>query len=290
MGGGGKIGDPKDMATGAFLQCVEAASLGMPFEVWKTRMGRFRNEGNAEAIRAIIAKDGVGGFWKGTSAKMVESATKGAILLYAKEAILQSMEVGGFSPGFSGICAGAGGGLAQVSVMGPCTFLVTAVVTGKDVSVMKKASEVWAAQGIKGFYPGGVALAFRQSSNWASRQGFTEIIRDYAKSYRAAAGSDFRQHKLSKTDEALCGLSGGILSTWNQPFEVARIQAQAAASEGKPSISMAATMKNIVAESGMTGLYKGIVPRMCLGAWQTLFMVTGAKIVKEKIDMMSKSH
>ena len=34
MGGGGKIGNPKDLATGAVLQCVEAATLGMPFEVW----------------------------------------------------------------------------------------------------------------------------------------------------------------------------------------------------------------------------------------------------------------
>ena len=36
--------DPKWQALrmGATLQCVEAATLGMPFEVWKTRMGRFR--------------------------------------------------------------------------------------------------------------------------------------------------------------------------------------------------------------------------------------------------------
>ena len=144
MGGGGKIGDPKDMATGAVLQCIEAASLGMPFEVWKTRMGRFRNEGNLEAIRAILAKDGVGGFWKGTGAKMVESASKGAILLYAKEAILMGMETGSFSPGVSGICAGAGGGLAQVSVMGPCTFLVTAVV--RNHSFEKTAANVYTIQ------------------------------------------------------------------------------------------------------------------------------------------------
>lgn len=46
--------------------------------------------------------------------------------------------------------AGAGGGVCQVVVMGPCTFLVTAVVTGgKDVSVTQKAAEVWNAKGIK---------------------------------------------------------------------------------------------------------------------------------------------
>lgn len=47
--------------------------------------------------------------------------------------------------------AGAGGGVCQVVVMGPCTFLVTAAVTGgdKNVSVAAKAAEVWSTKGIK---------------------------------------------------------------------------------------------------------------------------------------------
>ena len=34
-------GSWKDVRNGALLQTVEAASLGLPFEVWKTRMGRY---------------------------------------------------------------------------------------------------------------------------------------------------------------------------------------------------------------------------------------------------------
>ena len=34
---------------------------------------------------------------------------------------------------------------------------------------------------LQGFYPGGTAIAFRQMTNWASRQGFTEFVRDRAK-------------------------------------------------------------------------------------------------------------
>ena len=44
---------------------------------------------------------------------------------------------------------------------------------------------------------------------------------------------------------------------------------------------MPGVMKLVVAESGFTGLFTGLVPRVCLGIWQTLFMVTGAKLVKE---------
>lgn len=113
----------------------------------------------------------------------------------------------------TGILGGMGGGICQVSVMGPCTFLVTAqvrssslsfcfyslvleacdyrgddsavlwemetfnthyyekVTGGPGKSVLSIASETWNSKGLKGFYPGGTAIAFRQATNWASRQG-----------------------------------------------------------------------------------------------------------------------
>jgi hypothetical protein len=84
--------------------------------------------------------------------------------------------------GSIGILAGAGGGVSQVLVMGPCTFLVTGAVTGdQSVSTVQRIQRTWAAQGIKGFYPGGTAIAFRQATNWASRQGFTEFVREQMK-------------------------------------------------------------------------------------------------------------
>lgn len=268
------------MALGAFIQCAEAASLGMPFEVWKTRMGRFRNEGTFEAFGNVYREGGVGGFWRGTSAKMVESATKGAILLFSKELILGQCQANGMGQTLSGVLAGAGGGICQTTVMGPCTFLVTAVVVGgKDVSIIGKAKETWAAKGLKGFYPGGTAIAFRQASNWASRQGFTEFFR--GKIAESRYGNT--KAKLTKSEEAAAGCLGGALSCWNQPFEVARIQMQAAASAGEQSRSMVQTFGLIVKEQGPQGLFAGIVPRVGLGVWQTLFMVTGAKIIKEYI-------
>lgn len=160
----------KDARNGAVLQMIEAASLGMPLEVWKTRMGRFRNESTIEAFNKVHASGGGGvmglrAFWAGTSAKLVESASKGAVLMFSKE-MLRDMCLGlQISPTVSGFIAGAGGGVCQVSVMGPCTFLVTSVVTGdKNVSMMQHMRRTWSAKGIAGFYPGGVAIAFRQVS------------------------------------------------------------------------------------------------------------------------------
>jgi len=210
----------------------------------------------------------------------VESASKGAILLFAKESLISVCMKADMNPALSGILAGAGAGVAQTTVMGPCTFVVTAVVTGsKEQGVMSVVGKTWGEKGIKGFYPGGSAIAMRQATNWASRQGFTEFFR----SKMAVLRHDDPKAKLSVGEEAACGVLGGATATWNQPFEVARITMQAAANEGKPALGMGTTMANIVKESGVGGLFTGIVPRIGLGIWQTLFMVTGAKLVKEHL-------
>lgn len=50
----------------------------------------------------------------------------------------------------AGVVAGAGGGLCQVSIMGPCTFLVTGAVTGdRSVSTTQRIQRTWTAHGFK---------------------------------------------------------------------------------------------------------------------------------------------
>jgi hypothetical protein len=63
---------------------------------------------------------------------------------------------------------------------------------------------------------------FRQGTNWASRQGFTDYFRNLMKDYKfkdsnVTTAADV---KLSVAEESLAAICGGALSTWNQPFEV----------------------------------------------------------------------
>ncbi len=163
---------------------------------------------------------------------------------------------------------------------------------------------------MKGFYPGGTAIAFRQATNWASRQGFTEAVRErcahaqrmcvitlasvlmlllhacFRRRFKVLFHGDAKA-KLTKAEEVSAGVVGGTLACWNHPFEVARIEAQARAAAGQPSLSMVNVMRLVVAESGVTGLFTGLVPRIGLGIWQTLFMVTGAKIVRFQQRVLS---
>lgn len=119
-----------DVRNGAILQMSEAATLGLPFEVWKTRMGRFRNESTGQAFRNVYndvggSAPGVKAFWRGFAPKMIESASKGAVVLVVKEAIIEVATAGGISPFTAALIGGACGGIAQTSVMGPCTYVVS---------------------------------------------------------------------------------------------------------------------------------------------------------------------
>lgn len=257
----------------------------MPLEVWKTRMGRHRNETTVEAFKNVYRRAGGGfagvqAFWAGTSAKLFESASKGAILMLSKEMIKDTCVSVGVGKTAAGFIAGAGGGVCQVVVMGPCTYLVTSMVNGeRGMSLSSSIARTWRAHGLVGFYPGGVAIAWRQATNWASRQGFTDFARSLIARYKHGdAGA-----KLSVGEEVAAGIIGGGVSCWNHPFEVARIEAQSRAVSGESKRGMIAIMKQVHGEQGIAGLFKGVIPRIGLGIWQTLFMVTGAHLIRRYV-------
>jgi hypothetical protein len=57
----------------------------------------------------------------------------------------------------------------------------------------------------QGFYPGGTAIAIRQMTNWASRQGFTEAVRDQ---FKLRLHGD-KKARLTKAQEVASGILGG---------------------------------------------------------------------------------
>ena len=125
-------------------------------------------------------------------------------------------------------------------------------------------------------------MGLRQASNWALRQGLADGLTN---SYSRRKGGP-----LTPFESIMCGLSGGALACINQPFEILRIRVQARHAEGDASANTTNTAKIIWAESGLRGFYAALVPRMCLSAYQTLFMVTFAAMVKEKIKQFDSTR
>lgn len=235
-----------------------------------------------QVFQALLKERGIRGFWTGCSARMVEGFFSGAVLLAGKETLRRSLMASpmvrkAVPPALIGFIAGAAGGAAQALVMAPTSFLVTATTAKDGHSVLEAAREVWSQRGLRGIYSGSAAVAARQATNWASRQGFTELVRPRI-SIQGVPG------------EIVAGCLGGALSCWNTPFEVSRIHAQSKMYLGNKSTSkkgtksesssLYSTMQQIYQQEGMGGLYVGLAPRIVQACYQTVFLVCIPRLVE----------
>jgi len=288
----------RNLARGSALKMIADLGGGLPFEVWKSSVVMEHINANKSSkqqqqqqkppsndfliLQRILNSDrGIAALWSGCSARMVEGFFSGAVLLTAKEALRKSFAkpipfvFGGtktLPPNIAGFLSGAGGGAAQAIIMAPCSLLVTATAANGG-SVWDAAKDVWCNHGLRGVYRGSSAVAARQATNWASRQGFTELIRP-------------RIGISGIGGEILAGCLGGTLSAWNTPFEVARIESQSNSfskhssdEDGSNDEGLFGTMSGIVERRGIGGLYTGLIPRIGQACYQTVFLVTIPRIL-----------
>ncbi|SBT82568.1 mitochondrial carrier protein, putative [Plasmodium ovale] len=299
----------KNLLNGSILHCLETATLGMPLEAWKTRMCIYRNENTVTSFFKIYNK-GLGQFYAGFNAKLIESGSKGSVLLLSKEKIIKICNDLNINSTTSGFIGGACGGICQSLVMTPCTFFITASVENK-INYRDKIFSIFQNGGISTLYKGNTAMCLRQGTNWASRQGITEWIRsmfierkkkkmekegheedtrknDDGQVYKIKENYTNNSHltrrkdayNLTPTEEILCGVIGGSLSVWNNPFDVIRVYMQNSANKNI-KLTFSQSFCNLYKEGGILYLYKGVIPRCFLCIWQTLFMVTGIKILNK---------
>ena len=132
--------------------------------------------------------------------------------------------------------------------------------------------------GLAGFYPRGTAIAFRQATNWASRQGFTEFVRARFK----LAFHDGRADDADEGGGSLRGRArwhGGVLEP---PVRGGENRGADARQRGKArGVDGDGDAKH--REGRRDRRVVQIAPRVALGIWQTLFMVTGAKLIKDEL-------
>lgn len=110
--------------------------------------------------------------------------------------------------------------------------------------------------------------------------GFARLAESSIRSFRGKGEND----KLGALDKILASSIGGALATWNQPIEVVRVEMQSMsknASKNRPAkLTIFNTLGFIYKENGIKGLYRGVTPRIGLGIWQTICMVSFADYVK----------
>lgn len=132
------------------------------------------------------------------------------------------------------------------------------------------------------------------------RMGFARLAETSIRKIKGKSETD----SLGAMDKILASTIGGALATWNQPIEVVRVEVctfgfnsylsgshvlakmqsmakNATANVNRPAkLTVMNTLAFIYKENGIKGLYRGVTPRIGLGIWQTICMVSFADYVK----------
>ncbi|TFK77233.1 mitochondrial carrier [Pluteus cervinus] len=277
-----------NIAVGGIMNMVEVTTLGQPLEVIKTQMAANRSQSMAQALSAVWSRGGFVGFYQGLIPwAWIEASTKGAVLIFAASEVETIGLNAGMGPGMAGLLGGMTGGVAQAyATMGFTTCMKTVEITRhKQAATGAKPQSTWAVfadiyrrEGLAGVNKGVNAVAVRQCTNWGSRMGFARLAESSIRKVRGKSETD----SLGALDKVLASSIGGALATWNQPIEVIRVEMQSMAKSpnrpAKPTIMN--TLSYIYRENGLKGLYRGVTPRIGLGIWQTVCMVSFADYVK----------
>ncbi|KZT72773.1 mitochondrial carrier [Daedalea quercina L-15889] len=279
-----------NIAVGAIMNMV--TTLGQPLEVLKTQMAANRSQSMFQAVQTVWSRGGVLGFYQGLIPwAWIEASTKGAVLLFTASEVESKAVAFGMSPGAAGLVGGMTGGIAQAyATMGFCTCMKTAEITRhKQAAAGAKPPSTWVVfmdiyrrEGIKGINKGVNAVAVRQMTNWGSRMGFARLAETSIKKLKGKGENE----KLTPLEKIASSSIGGALATWNQPIEVVRVEMQSMAKSAsvdpkRPAkATILSTLQYVYRENGIKGLYRGVTPRIGLGIWQTVCMVSFADYVK----------
>jgi len=279
-----------NIAVGGIMNMFEVTTLGQPLEVLKTQMAANRSQGMSQAIATVWSRGGIKGFYQGLIPwAWIEASTKGAVLMLAASEIESRSMKSGISPAVAGLLGGMGGGIAQAyATMGFCTTMKTVEITRhKQAAIGVKPMSTWAVfgdiyrrEGIRGINKGVNAVAVRQCTNWGSRMGFARLAETWIRGLRGKKEGE----SLGALDKIASSTIGGALATWNQPIEVVRVEMQSAlkntAADRPAKLTVFNTFAYIYRNNGLKGLYRGVTPRIGLGIWQTICMVSFADYVK----------
>lgn len=278
------------------MNLFEVTTLGQPLEVLKTQMAANRSQTMPQAAATVWSRGGFKGFYQGLIPwAWIEAGTKGAVLLFAAAEIENAAVGYGVSPAAAGLLGGMGGGIAQAyATMGFCTTMKTAeitrhkaVLTGneKPPSTWKVFADIFRKEGFKGINKGVNAVAVRQCTNWGSRMGFARLAEQSIRKSQGKSASD----PIGAWEKIAASSIGGALGTWNQPIEVVRVEMQSmakqAANSNRPAkLTVFNTLAYIYKEGGIKALYRGVTPRVGLGIWQTVCMVSFADYVRAWVN------
>ncbi|KAF8078758.1 mitochondrial carrier domain-containing protein [Lyophyllum atratum] len=257
---------------------IQVTTLGQPLEVLKTQMAANRSQSMWQACKTVWSRGGLAGYYQGLIPwAWIEASTKGAVLVFTASEVETASLGAGINPAFAGLLGGMAGGVAQAyATMGFTTCMKTVEITRhKTAATGAKPPSTWAVFADIYRREGLAGVAVRQCTNWGSRMGFARLAESSIRKIKGKSETE----SLGAIDKITAATIGGALATWNQPIEVVRVEMQSMA-KGAANANRPAKLTIMNTLNGIKGLYRGVTPRIGLGIWQTICMVSFADYVK----------
>ncbi len=201
-------------------------------------------------------------------------ALQGAMFVAGSTATKRMILANGGSSTLAALCGGCVGGIAQALIMTPAGVIFTTLNVNQgregynrnNNNALLVTKAIWKERGIRGLYTGIGPMVIRQSTNWASRAGLTELAR-----------TQFHLSNYGVWGEIGSGIIGGVGSCWNTPVETVRLwmQRDVVATTDTTTNTRSARfyIDQILERDGVAGLFRGVTPRAIQAIWQTTFMV-----------------
>lgn len=250
------------IVSGCISGGVEAVSV-WPMEFMKTQLQLFEKlpggqkppfTGTIDGLRYTVNNTGFLSLYRGLAPTLAGSIPKAGIRFGANDVCKDLLrdENGKLSPG-KNFLAGVGAGTAEA------IFAVTPIETIKTKLIQNNmpfiagVKDIVRREGPAGLYQGVVSTILKQSSNQGLRFMFFN-------EYKRIATDDGKT-KLSPVGSLLGGMMAGTFSTLgNNPFDVVKTRMQG--NDAKKYSSTVDCFRQIMKNEGVSGFYRGIVPRM----------------------------
>lgn len=247
-----------DFAAGS-VSGVAGMLIEYPFDTVKVLLqtyGGTTYSGYADCIAKVFRQDGVAGFYRGVTARLIASGFEHACVFVSYRWTLRAIGAGE-RPTFAQIClGGCGAGVASMLSLTPFELVKCKMQADNDKgqrcyrSSLDCAQKIVRAHGFRGLYKGGVATLFREVPGTAAWCGTYDTL----KSWMTPAGASTESLTMWQRMFA-GGCSGVAFWTVFYPSDVVKTRIQVDPAYG--SLSMWRAMAKLYREGGLPVLYRG---------------------------------
>lgn len=249
-----------------------------------------------DGVIKISQHEGVAGLWRGLSPTLLMAVPATVVYFVGYESIRESLRrFPARQPGIDQwavpLLAGSTARVIAVTMISPLELLKTKMQhLGKEGGVLPVAKDIWSAvrnQGPIALYRGLVPTLWRDvpfsAIYWAGYENFRSAFKR-GLALRESASNNFFLSFLAGAS------SGMIAASLTTPFDVAKTRQQVALNHHEPATkSIVGHLVEIWRTEGISGLTRGIVPRVCKVAPSCAIMVGSYEFGKSYLSSNRRS-